>query len=55
MNEISSSALLDTQLTLFCVCGVGFISPRIRTFVEKRFNVFFSKKKDSKSAGVPSS
>ena len=32
----------------------GFISPRIRTFVEKRFHVLFSKKKRSKSGGVPS-
>jgi len=30
----------------------GFISPRIRTFVEKRFHGLFSKKKDSKSGGV---
>ena len=30
-----------------------FISPRIRTFVEKRFHGLFSKKKDSKSGGVP--
>ena len=48
-NEISSSALLDIQLTLFCVCG--FISPRIRTFVEKRFHSLFSEKKGSKSGG----
>jgi len=32
----------------------GFISPRIRTFVEKRFHGLFSKKKGSKSGGVPS-
>jgi len=31
----------------------GFISPRIRTFVEKRLHGLFSKKKDSKSGGVP--
>ena len=28
--------------------------PRIRTFVEKRFHGLFSKKKRSKSGGVPS-
>jgi len=28
--------------------------PRIRTFVEKRFHGLFSKKKGSKSGGVPS-
>jgi len=32
----------------------GFIYPRIRTFVEKRFLGLFSKKKRSKSGGVPS-
>jgi len=32
----------------------GFISPPIRTFVEKCFHGLFSKKKDSKSGGVPS-
>jgi len=32
----------------------GFINPRIRTFVEKRFHDLFSKKKRSKSGGVPS-
>jgi len=41
MNEISSPALLDIQLTLLGVCG--FISPRIRTFVEERFTVSFPK------------
>ena len=54
MNEISSSALLDIQLTLLFVFWSGFISPRIRTFVEKRLMVSFQKKKDSKSGGVPS-
>jgi len=53
-NDISSSALLDIQLTLFCVCGEKFISPQIRTFVEKRFHGLFSKKKGSKSWGVAS-
>jgi len=53
MNEISCSALLDIQLTtILCLCS-GFISPRIRTFVEKRFHGLFSKKKYSKSGGVP--
>jgi len=32
----------------------GFIYPRIRTFVEKRFHGLFLKKKRSKSGGVPS-
>jgi len=32
----------------------GFISPRIRTFVEKCFHGLFSEKKGSKSGGVPS-
>ena len=32
----------------------GLISPRIRTFVENRFHGLFSKKKGSKSGGVPS-
>ena len=30
----------------------GFISPQIRTFVEKRFHGLFSKMKDPKSGGV---
>jgi len=34
--------------------GSGLINPRIRTFVEKRFHGLFSKKKPSKSGGVPS-
>jgi len=28
-NEISSSALLDIQLTLFCVCGVDLFLPEL--------------------------
>jgi len=45
-NEISSPALLlDTKLTLLCVLWRGFISPWIRTLVEKRFHCLFSKKK----------
>ena len=40
--------------TLFPVIGCGFINPRIRTFIEKRFHGLFSKKKRSKSGGVPS-
>ena len=50
MNEISSSALLDIQLTLLWVCGVDSY-PRIETFVEKRFHGFFSNKKALKSGG----
>ena len=29
MNEISSAALLDIQLTLFCVCGVDSFLPEL--------------------------
>ena len=29
MNEISSSALLDIQLTLLCVCGVDSFLPKL--------------------------
>jgi len=29
MNEISSSPLLDIQLTLFCVCGVDLFLPEL--------------------------
>ena len=29
MNEISSAALLDIQLTLFCVCGVDSFHPEL--------------------------
>jgi len=29
MNEISSSALLDIQLTLLCVCGVDLFLPEL--------------------------
>ena len=58
MNEISSSALLDIQLRYpsdITLClWIGIISDRIRTFVEKRFHGLFSKKKHSKSGGVPS-
>ena len=30
MNEISSSALLDIQPTLLCVCGVDLVLPVLR-------------------------
>ena len=53
MDKISSSALFDSQLTLLCLWS-GFIFPRIRTFVEKRFQCLFSKEKTLKSGGVPS-
>jgi len=45
MNEFSSSALLDIQLTLLCVCGVDSFNHRIRTFVEKNFTVSFPKRR----------
>jgi len=54
MNKISSSVLLDILLTFFCVCVVDSFLPELRTFVEKHFHGLFSKKKGSKSGGVPS-
>jgi len=44
--------LISNDITL-CLWS-GFISPRIRTFVEKHFHSLFSKKKALKSGGVPS-
>ena len=41
-----------TDITL-CLWS-GFISPQIRTFVEKNFHGLFSKKKDLKSGRIPS-
>jgi len=46
MNEISSSALLDIQLTLLCVCVVDSCIPESEHFVERRFHGLFSNKKD---------
>ena len=53
-NEILRSALLDIQLTLFCVCGVDSFLPELEHLIEKRFHSLFSKKKLSKSGGVTS-
>ena len=51
---ISGEALLVYNFVPINWLWSGFISPRIRTFVEKRFHGLFSKKKRSKSGGVPS-
>jgi len=48
-NEISSSALLDIQMTLFCVCGVDSFIPELEHLIEKRFHGLFSKKNPLKS------
>jgi len=54
MNEISSSALLDIQLTLLCVCGVDSILPELEHLYKNVFAVSFPKKKTLKSGGAPS-
>jgi len=51
---ISGEALLVYNFVPINWLWSGFIYPRIRTFVEKRFHGLFSKKKRSKSGGVPS-
>ena len=51
-EEVREKHYLST--TLFPLTGCGFINPRIRTFVERHFHRLFSKKKCSKSGGVPS-
>jgi len=51
---ISGEALLVYNFVPFNWLWSAFIYPRIRTFVEKRFHDLFSKKKRSKSGGVPS-
>jgi len=48
-NEISSSALLDIQMTLLCVCGVDSFIPELEHLIEKLFHGLFSKKKLLKS------
>ena len=48
-NEISSSALLDVQLTLLCVCGVFSFIPELEPWIEKFFHGLSSKKKPLKS------
>jgi len=57
--KVSSRTRFQVLLYLIsnwhCLCfWSGFNSPRIRTFVEKRFQRLFSKKKGSKSGVVPS-
>jgi len=51
---ISGEALLVYNFVPVNWLLSGFINPRIRTFAEKRFHGLFSKKKRSKSGGVPS-
>ena len=51
---ISGEALLVYYFVPVNWLWSGFINPRIRTFVKKRFHGLFSKKKRSKSGGVPS-
>jgi len=51
---ISGEALLVYNFVHSNWLWSGFINPRIRTFVEKLFHGLFSKKKRSKSGGVPS-
>jgi len=49
-NEISSSALLDIQMTLLCGCGVDFFIPELEHSMETPFHDLFSKKKPLKTA-----
>jgi len=51
---ISGEALLVYNFVSSNWLWSGFINPSIRTFVEKCFHDLFSKKKHSKSGGVPS-
>ena len=48
-NEISSSALLDIQMTLLCVCGVDSFIPELEHWIENPFHGFFFIKKSLKS------
>jgi len=48
-NEILSSALLDIQLTILCVCGVDSLIPELDYLIQERFQGLFSKKKPLKS------
>jgi len=48
-NEISSSALLDIQLTLLCVCEVDSFIPELEHWIERPLHGLFSKKKPVKS------
>ena len=47
-NEISSSVLLDMELTLLCVCGVNLFFSELEHLIEKKFHGLFSKKKPLK-------
>jgi len=51
---ISGEASFDYNFVPINWLWSGFIYPRIRTLVEKRFHGLFSKKKRLKSGGVPS-
>ena len=48
-TEISSSTLLDIQMTLLCVCGVNLFIPELEHLIEKKIYSLFSKKKPLKS------
>jgi len=52
-NEISSSALLDIQMTLLCVCGVDSFIPELEHLIGKLFHGLFSRKKPLKSDYFP--
>jgi len=47
--EILRSALLDTQVTLLCVCGEDSFLPELEHLMENLFHSLFSKKKLLKS------
>ena len=53
-RRISGETLLVYNFVPINWLWSGFIHPRIRTFVEKRFHGLFSKKKPSKCGVVPS-
>jgi len=44
-NEIFRSALLDIQLTLFCVCGVDSFLPELEHLWKNVFTVSFPKRR----------
>jgi len=48
-NEISSSDLLDIQMTLLCIYGVDSFIPELEHLIENLFHSLFSKKKPLKS------
>jgi len=45
MNKISSSILLDIQLTLFCVCGVDSFLPELEHLYKTVFMASFPKRR----------